>query len=320
MSNKLRVLDLFSGIGGFSLAAEWAGMETMAFVEIGEFQQRVLRARWPDVPIYSDVTKLCRRAYDCEPTDDDSGNVWCPRCSADFGDCECVGTDEFTDTHGFPDVITGGVPCQPASLVGKRHGTSDIRWMWPDTLRIIRELRPRFAVLENPRALLSLEQGNAFRGILGAFADLGYDVQWDVVSAAALGAGHRRERLWILASDADCSGLERYAGNGETGRRQEAHRHVTAGDLRERKITGPLWYHQSGIQPVAAGIPAGLARDQLTAVGNSLVPQVAAVWLRAIAELAKKEVPVGEPRALRLERGLSASGITTGTQTEYQNG
>lgn len=277
------VLDLFSGIGGFALATAWAGGRTQAFCEIGEYQRRVLRARWPDTPIYNDVTKLCRRAYDCESTDDDSGNVWCPRCSADFGECECIGTDQYTDTHGFPDVIAGGVPCQPASLVGKRNGTADIRWMWPDTLRIIRELRPSHAILENPRALLSLENGDAFRGILGAFADLGYDVQWDVVSAAALGAGHRRERLWILATDADSQRLERHAGNGETSGREEAHRHTSASDLRQREITGPLWYHQSGIQPVVDGLPSGLARDQLTAVGNSLVPQVAHVWLRAIA-------------------------------------
>lgn len=277
------VLDLFSGIGGFALATAWAGGRTMAFCEIAEYQSRVLQSRWPDVPNYRDVTKLCRRIYECKPTDDDSGNVWCPRCNEEFGECACIGTDQFTDTHGFPDVIAGGVPCQPASLVGKRHGTSDIRWMWPDTLRIIGELRPRFCILENPRALLSLENGDAFRGILGAFAGLGYDVQWDVVSAAALGAGHRRERLWILASDPDSPRLERHAGDGEASGQEEAHRHTSASDLRQREITGPLWYRQSGIQPVVNGLPAGLARDQLTAVGNSLVPQVAHVWLRAIA-------------------------------------
>jgi len=277
------VLDLFSGIGGFALATEWAGGRTMAFCEIGEYQRRVLRARWPETPIYNDVTKLCRRIYDCEPTDDDSGNVWCPRCNADFGECECIGTDQFTDTHGFPDVIAGGVPCQPASLVGKRHGTSDIRWMWPDTLRIVGELSPRFVILENPRALLTLEGGTAFRDILREFSDRGYDVQWDCVSAAALGAGHRRERLWILATNSDRSGLERHAGDGEAIGRAEARGHTAPEDLRTREITGPLWYHQSGIQPVVNGLPSGLARDQLTAVGNSLVPQVAHVWLRAIA-------------------------------------
>jgi DNA (cytosine-5)-methyltransferase 1 len=277
------VLDLFSGIGGFALATEWAGGRTMAFCELAEFPSKVLAARWPDVPNLRDVTKLCRRIYDCDTNPDDPESVWCPRCDSEFGECDCIGTDQFTDTHGFPDVIAGGVPCQPASLVGKRRGSEDERWLWPDTLRIIGELRPRYCILENPRAILSLEGGDAFRGVLAAFARLGYDVQWDVVSASALGAGHRRERLWILASDSDCTRLEGHSGDGEAGRREEAGGHAAPENLRERAIASPLWYHQSGVQPVVNGIPSGLARDQLTAVGNSLVPQVALVWLRAIA-------------------------------------
>jgi DNA (cytosine-5)-methyltransferase 1 len=277
------VLDLFSGIGGFALATEWAGGRTLAFAETAAYPSEVLKARWPEIPNLGSVTKLCRRIYDCEPNPNDNEFVWCPRCDADFGECECVGTDQFTDTHGFPDVVAGGVPCQPASLVGQRRGTADERWLWPDTLRIIGELRPRYCILENPRAILTLEKGNAFRGILAAFARLGYDVQWDVVSAAALGAGHRRERLWILAAHADSPRLERYPGHGEAGRGTEAGRHPAPENLRERAITSPLWYHQSGIQPVVDGLPGGLVKNQLTAVGNSLVPQVALNWMTAIA-------------------------------------
>jgi DNA (cytosine-5)-methyltransferase 1 len=277
------VLDLFSGIGGFALATEWAGGRTMAFAEVAEYQSRVLAARWPEVPNLGDVTKLCRRIYDCEPNSDDDESIWCPRCKTDFGECDCIGTDQFTDTHGFPDVVAGGVPCQPASLVGKRRGSDDERWLWPDTLRIIGELQPRYAILENPRAILSLEGGNAFRGILGAFADLGYDVQWDVVSASALGAGHRRERLWLLATHSDSERLEGYSRNGKDSGNQGARRHYAAQNLREREITSPLWYHQSGIEPVVDGLPGRVVRDRLTAIGNSLVPQVAHVWLKGIA-------------------------------------
>jgi DNA (cytosine-5)-methyltransferase 1 len=284
-SSQFRVLDLFSGIGGFALATEWAGGETMAFAEVADFPSKVLGSRWPNIPNLGSVTKLCRRIYDCEPNPNDDESIWCPRYDADFGECDCIGTDQFTDTYGWPDVIAGGVPCQPASLVGKRRGSSDERWLWPDTLRIIGELQPRYAILENPRAILTLEGGNAFRGILGGFADLGYDVQWDVVSASALGAGHRRERLWILAMHPDSPRLEGHAGNGEAGGGQEAGRHAPPENLREREIASPLWYHQSGIQSVVDGIPGGVARDQLTAVGNSLVPQVALVWLRGIAAL-----------------------------------
>lgn len=277
------VLDLFSGIGGFALATEWAGGRTIAFCEIGEYQRSILRARWPRTPIYNDITKLCRRVYDCKKNKEESEGILCPRCNIDFGNCHCIGTDQFVDTHGYPDIITGGVPCQPASLVGRRNGTADSRWMWPDTLRIIRELRPRFAILENPRALLSLENGNAFREILQTFASIGYDVQWDVISAAALGAGHRRDRLWILASNTDSPRLERHPGNVKEVWQKKAYGYTSESDLRQRTIASPLWYHQSGIQPVVNGIPAKLARDQLTAIGNSLVPQVGYVWLKAIA-------------------------------------
>lgn len=281
---QFQVLDLFSGIGGFALATEWAGGRTMAFCELAEYPSRILKARWPEIPNLKDVTKLCRRPYDCQPNPNDPDAVWCQRCNAEFGDCACIGTDQFTDTYGFPDVIAGGVPCQPTSLVGQQRGTADARWLWPDTLRIIGELRPDYAILENPRAILTLEGGAAFRGILGSFASLGYDVQWDVVSAAALGAGHRRERLWILATDTDSKGLEGHSGNGEASGRPQTHGHAPACDLRQREITSPLWYRQSAIQPVVNGLPGGLVKDQLTAIGNSLVPQVAHVWLRAIAQ------------------------------------
>ena len=282
------VLDLFSGIGGFALATEWAGGRTIAFAEVADYQSKILSSRWPNVPNLGDVTKLCRRIYDCEIDSDDDELIWCPRCSTeenriDFGECECIGTDQFTDTYGFPDVVAGGVPCQPASLVGKRRGSADARWMWPDTLRIIRELEPRYAIMENPRAILTLEGGRAFRRILADFAEIGYDVQWDVVSASALGAGHRRERLWILATNADCQGLERHAGHEEEIRIACSHGYTAPQDLLARKFTSEKWYHQSGISPVVDGIPGGLAKDQLTSVGNSLVPHCALTWLRGIA-------------------------------------
>ncbi len=286
----MKVLDLFSGIGGFGLATEWAGGETIAFAEVAEHPSSILAMHWPEVPNLGDITKICRRIYDCERIDGDnedgSDDIFaCPRCDGeDFGECACIGTDQFTDTHGVPDVIAGGVPCQPASIVGKRLGSEDERWMWPETLRIIGELVPKFVVLENPRALLSLDGGRAFLGILGAVADLGYDVQWHSVPASALGAGHQRDRIWILASHSDCAGLERHAGDVEGGRGQEkAGRHPAPENLRDREITSPQWYHQSGIRPVVDGIPGKVVREELTSVGNSLVPQVALVCMRTVA-------------------------------------
>lgn len=116
-----------------------------------------------------------------------------------------------------------------------------------------------------------------------AFTPSGMMCNGGVIPAAALGAGHRRERLWLVASHADCAGLEGHAGHGEICWETEANRHPAACSLRQREITSPLWYHQSGIFPVVDGLPARLVKDQLTAVGNSLVPQVAYVLMRVIA-------------------------------------
>ncbi|RMH26840.1 MAG: hypothetical protein D6692_08570 [Planctomycetota bacterium] len=283
------VLDLFSGIGGFALATEWAGGRTVAFAETAEFPSKVLAERFPGVPNLGDVRKLCRRIYDCKTTYDEDGyttdNVWCPRCDMPFDECECIGADEFLDEYGSPDVVTAGVPCQPASAVGRMRGDRDERWMWPDTLRIVRELSPRFVLAENPPSLLRLDGGRAFAGILHQFAKMRYDVLWEVVPASAVGAGHRRERLWIVAADTNCPRLEGYAGHGETRRKAQAHRHPAARYFRQGANPGPRWYRQSGIQPVVDGLPGRVARDQLEAVGNAVVPQLAFAWLSAFAEI-----------------------------------
>ena len=284
----MRVLDLFSGIGGFALATEWAGGETLAFAEVAEHPSSILAQHWLEVPNLGDIKKLCRRTYECHylpGNEDDDESFPCPRCDMEgFGDCDCIGTDQFTDTYGFPDVIVGGVPCQPASIVGKRMGSSDERWMWPETLRIISELGPSFVVLENPRALLTLDGGAAFLDILGQFANLGYDVQWHSVPASAIGAGHKRDRIWILASHSDCARLEGHAGNVEVGGGVEkAGRHPSPENLRDREVTSPQWYAQSGIRPVVDGISGKVVREELTSVGNSLVPQVALIAMRTVA-------------------------------------
>lgn len=285
----MRVLDLFSGIGGFALATEWSGGDTIAMAEVAEHPSSILAEHWPEVPNLGDITKICRRFYEYHTDPDDDELLWCPRCSneskqIDFRDCDCIGTDQFTDTYGFPDVIVGGVPCQPTSIVGKRMGSSDDRWMWPETLRIISELEPQFVVLENPRAILTLDGGKAFLEILGQFANLGYDVQWHSVPASAIGAGHKRDRIWILASHSDCSRLEGHSGHVEAGGGEtQKGRHPAPENLRDREITSPQWYAQSGIRPVVDGIPGEVVREELTSVGNSLVPQVALIAMRTVA-------------------------------------
>src|SRR5690242_11471303 len=105
----LKHLDLFSGGGLFGLAARWAGLETLAFSEIDAYANQVLQKQFPSTRNLGDIRKLCRRAMDCEWLDEDT--AWCPRCDAEFSECACVGTDQFTDDFGYPDVVSAGFPC-----------------------------------------------------------------------------------------------------------------------------------------------------------------------------------------------------------------
>lgn len=172
-TQKLRVLDLFSGIGGFSLGLDrTGGFETVAFCEIEEFPRKVLAKHWPEVPCYHDVTKL---------------------------------TGDILKRDGISvDVITGGFPCQDISVAGKQAGISEgtRSGLWSEIVRLIGELSPRYVIVENVAALLSgpsEQRGGWFGSILGDLAECGYDAEWENIPAAAVGAPHRRERVWIVA-------------------------------------------------------------------------------------------------------------------------
>src|SRR3546814_777425 len=163
---KLKVLDLFSGIGGFSLGLErTGGFETVAFCEIEEFPRRVLKKHWPEVPCYHDVRELT---------------------------ADRLAADGIADI----DVIAGGFPCQDISIAGRGLGLSGERsGLFAEVARLVGELRPQFVLLENVAELLSRGLGD----VLGALASLGYDAEWDCIPAAIIGSPHIRDRAWILA-------------------------------------------------------------------------------------------------------------------------
>lgn len=160
--DKLRVLDLFSGIGGFSLGLERTGnFETAAFCEIDKAAQKVLKKHWPTVPIFEDVSTLSAK-----------------------------------DLNGTIDVIVGGFPCQDISLAGKGAGLEGARsGLWFEFHRLIKEIKPKWVIAENVAALRSrgLDQ------VLRSLAEIGYDAEWHCIPASAVGAPHRRDRVWIVA-------------------------------------------------------------------------------------------------------------------------
>lgn len=153
-------LDLFSGIGGFGLAAKWNGIETQAFCEIDPWARKILRRHWPETKIYDDVRQLNGHA------------------------------------HEGVSIITGGFPCQDISCAGKGAGLDGERsGLWKELHRIICEARPRYAVMENVSALTYRGLGR----VLGDLAESGYGAEWMCLPASRIGACHRRERIWILA-------------------------------------------------------------------------------------------------------------------------
>ena len=163
----MKVLDLFAGIGGFTLGLERAGFETAAFCEIDPYAQKVLRKNWPEIPIYEDVRDI---------------------------------TAERLISDGIRvDVITGGFPCQDISVAGNQAGIEGERsGLWSECARLIGELRPRYAIFENVTNLLNGERGSWFKRVLWDISSLGYDAEWHCIPASELGAHHHRDRVWII--------------------------------------------------------------------------------------------------------------------------
>jgi len=284
----LRLLDLFSGIGGFSLGLERAGgFITVAFCEINKWcDENALSLNWPNVPNLQDIRILCRRIHH---NLDETGAEYDPdfvECAIhrgiDFGECACIGTDQFLDTFGDIDIITAGVPCQPASIIGKREGAEDSRWLWPDTFRVIEELHPRWVVCENPTGLLTLDGGERFDEILKGFSEAGYDVWWETIPASAVGGGHRRERVWLIAYSGG-TGLERYSGDGEEQRKEEQGGPVTPTSIFPARDSELWWKDKSPVPIVVDGIsdPA-FWKEAVIATGNAVVPQIPEIIGRAI--------------------------------------
>ena len=196
-------LDLFSGIGGFALAAQWAGGKTIQMVEIDLFCQKVLAKNFPNVPIHGDI-----KTFDGRPF------------------------------NGKIDLLTGGVPCQPASDAGKRRGTKDDRWLWGEAYRIIREAKPTWVILENVRGILSLEGGVVFENLLSELESYGYETRTFIIPACAVNAPHRRDRVWIVGFSAGNGqhGAENREGDNQGGNRSQKRKD----EIREPQRTDSL--------------------------------------------------------------------------------
>ena len=180
----LKLLDAFAGIGGFSYAAERlvGGYETKQFIEIDKYCQSVLKKNFPNIPIHDDIKT-------------------------------------FKAKRGEYDVLTAGFPCQDLSVAGQQRGIGEgtRSGLFYEVIRLIREIRPKFVLLENVRNLLSHQGGETFQEVLFQIAKAGYDAEWSVVSAKDVGACHKRERVWIIAYP-NSEYEDRTEGTFQTGR------------------------------------------------------------------------------------------------------
>ena len=178
---KLKHLDLFSGIGGFALAVDtvWPGSEHI-FCDNDLFCQQVLKKHWPNSKIYGDIRTLTNTGEQKS-----NGMAKQPRKKS-VKNWEC-------------DILTGGFPCQPFSQAGKRKGTNDDRFLWPEMLRVIKEFNPTWIIAENVRGLLTINAGLVFEQVCLDLEAAGYEVQPVIIPAVAVNAPHRRDRVWFVA-------------------------------------------------------------------------------------------------------------------------
>lgn len=253
MSKILTHLSLFTGIGGLDLAAEWAGFQTVGQCEWADYPTKVLEKHWPDVPRWRDVHTLTGESF-----------------------------HEKTGLQTV-DVISGGFPCQPFSTAGLRKGKSDERYLWPEFLRIIQELRPNWIVGENVTGII----GMALDDILIQLEEENYQARIFVFPAYAVGALHQRNRVAIVAHTCG-NGWENESkspkgGNAsqkkETIQKQKKRSVcINSGaeqlgfrEMRRTEWEDPDWIYKSGICRVVDGIPDRM--DRLVCLGNAVVPQ-----------------------------------------------
>jgi DNA (cytosine-5)-methyltransferase 1 len=178
----MKILDLFSGIGGFSLGMESTGhFETVKFVEMDKYCQKVLRKHWPNVPIEEDIKNVKGKEFEA-------------------------------------DVIVGGFPCQPMSVAGRQKGTSDSRYLWPEMFRLIREVKPEFVIGENVQGIINIQDGMVLRQVQDDLESEGFEVQCFLIPASGIGAWHQRNRVWIVGHSEYNGSLatKKSRGNTET--------------------------------------------------------------------------------------------------------
>lgn len=247
----MKHLGLFEGIGGFSLAARWAGWETVAWCEWNEFGQKVLRYHFPEAEGHGDITKT-----------------------------------DFTKYANTIDIITGGFPCQPYSAAGLRKGKEDERHLWPEMLRAIREVQPSWVVGENVSGIVNWNGGMVFNEVQADLENEGYEVFTYILPACAKDATHRRDRVWFIGHAKSKRGQEGLPKRTKTEQPTHGNSHkdfIELGGFRPTIASSFFGSGNDGLSERLDGITFSKWRNEsIKAYGNAIVPQVAFEIFKAI--------------------------------------
>jgi DNA (cytosine-5)-methyltransferase 1 len=324
----MKHIDLFSGIGGFSLAFDnifYEQKNEHIFVEYDPFCQAVLKKHWPEAEIFGDI-----RAFTYTESVDDRGDT---RKLPSTDEQQTKERQEKRDAKsGGSDcfLLTGGFPCQPFSQAGRRKGTEDDRYLWPEMFRVICEKKPTWVIAENVRGLVTWNDGMVLEQVCFDLEGQGYEVQPFIIPAVAVNAPHRRDRIWIVGNLADtrqqhgskgrnekvgadsskrtscvsdterCNkndsnpDSQRQSGNGKAGPQIKGQPRLSRGkgNNEGRDSWSRNWLEvATRLCRIYDGLPRRLDRNpRLKALGNAIVPQVAEEILKAIKESPRKDL------------------------------
>jgi len=250
----MKILDLFSGIGGFSIAGEWAGFKPVQFVENDKFCQKVLRRHWPNVPIHDDIK-----------------------------------TFSYKEKEPIM-ILTGGFPCQPFSIAGKRKGKEDDRYLWPEMLRVIQETKPYWVIVENVTGILSI----SYNEIISSLRKSSYSTQSFIIPASGCFAPHKRERLFIVANNYRKRRKCRISYSKDRYNKNHLNWHIQKIYEEWQKfipITWPTSQSENWIEFNTRivrnddGISNRMDKNRIKAIGNSVVPQAVYPIMKLIYEI-----------------------------------
>jgi DNA (cytosine-5)-methyltransferase 1 len=255
---NLRHGSLFSGIGGFDLAAEWAGWTNVFNCEIDLFCRKVLKYYWPEVKSFRNIIKA-----------------------------------DFKQYEGKIDIISGGFPCQPFSIAGKRKGTEDYRNLWPEMFKAIQLFKSTWVVGENVFGIANWDGGLVFEQVQLDLEAEGYEVQTFVLPACAVDAPHRRDRVWFVAYSGGCRQQRRNKGMQSSLKQGYDKENMFTRELQRSEWTNSLprpriFRNDDGLSKRLVNITISKHRNEsIKAYGNAIVPQVAYQIFKAINEYEK---------------------------------